>query len=350
MQISKIITDYYSTNNFKLEFVNFNYNLENSNSKDDFTYYTIYSPSYNMYQSIYHFGELDDKKNFSFILLRDDKVIGLHILTISESDNTFKISSNGLSILPPLLSNNLTYKEQKQIFRDYVHLIKELKELLNCKKININTSNLNYENNYFWIGEWMKIGSNMNVSCHLWIDLTKGLEGIRSRFSKNTKWRINSSQKLWKIERMTSTNLNENNWGRFKKLHFDAAGRMTRNELSWSVQLDSIRNNTGVLVFLEDSNNEMVGGGFFEYSKDDIHYAVAAYDRNLFDLPLGYAVINEAIKFGIEKKIKRLYLGRRPYKCDFDFPSDKEINIGEFKEQFHNQMEVCVTLSLFTEN
>lgn len=41
-----------------------------------------------------------------------------------------------------------------------------------------------------------------------------------------------------------------------------------------------------------------------------------------------------AICYMKEKNIKNYYIGRRPYKCDWNNPTEKEIAIGHFKEGF----------------
>ena len=63
-------------------------------------------------------------------------------------------------------------------------------------------------------------------------------------------------------------------------------------------------------------------------------HAVAAYDRTLFDKPLGHVVQYRAIEEMKKRNISWYKIGVRPYGSDNPKPTEKEISIGEFKAGF----------------
>jgi len=69
-------------------------------------------------------------------------------------------------------------------------------------------------------------------------------------------------------------------------------------------------------------------------ARDEGVYAVAAYDRSLFDKPLGHVVQYRAIEELKKRKVSWYKIGVRPYGSDNPRPTDKEIKIGEFKQGF----------------
>lgn len=78
----------------------------------------------------------------------------------------------------------------------------------------------------------------------------------------------------------------------------------------------------------------MVGAGLFELTHYAGVYSVAAYNRDLFDLPLGHVVQVAAIEYMQKLGLSWYSIGRRWYPVDIPMPTDKEINIGVFTEGF----------------
>ena len=100
------------------------------------------------------------------------------------------------------------------------------------------------------------------------------------------------------------------------------------------------------LVMLRENDGRLIGGGCFQYSKDEGLYAVGAYDRSLFDEPVSHIVQITAIEHLLRLGLKRYRLGRRPYPGDPDHPQDKDLSIGYFKEGFATHMSIELMTSL----
>jgi FemAB family protein len=127
-------------------------------------------------------------------------------------------------------------------------------------------------------------------------------------------------------------------WAEFIQLHFDVSGRKTRSDETWALQLRQIAVGEALLVLLRDGEGKMVGGGFFQFSRDEALYAVGAYDRKLFPKPLGHVVQATAIDELKRRNIRWLKLGRRFFSSDSPTPTEKELSISEFKSGFSSHL------------
>ncbi len=97
---------------------------------------------------------------------------------------------------------------------------------------------------------------------------------------------------------------------------------------------------------------QMVGGGFFSTSRDEGQYSVGAYDRSLFDKPLGHVVQYRAIEEMRGRGIRWYKLGARPYLSDIPIPTDKEMSISDFKQGFASHIfpRYCLKHSITERN
>lgn len=81
-------------------------------------------------------------------------------------------------------------------------------------------------------------------------------------------------------------------------------------------------------------DNRMVGSGFFQHSRDEGYYAVAVFDRDLFDKPLGHMVQQIAIDHMKSLGLRWYKLGERPYLHNSKIATEKEVNIAILKKDF----------------
>ena len=114
--------------------------------------------------------------------------------------------------------------------------------------------------------------------------------------------------------------------------------------------MNAIESGNAFLIYLRDSSDRMMGGGFFEYTKDEAYYSVGAYDRNLFDKPIGHVVQNQAIIEMKKRNISWYKIGNRSFVGDSILPTDKEVSISEFKQGFCSDLFPKYLLKLETKN
>ena len=133
----------------------------------------------------------------------------------------------------------------------------------------------------------------------------------------------------------------------FKKLHYKEAGRETRTEKNWQIQLEMIKSKEAFLFtsYLEDI---LVGAAFFIYTETDCYYTSSAYNKNSSFKPVGHSIIWNAILEAKKLGCKRLEVGDQFY---FNFSGDhnsdsKNLGISHFKSGFGGKTKTFLNLNL----
>ena len=91
------------------------------------------------------------------------------------------------------------------------------------------------------------------------------------------------------------------------------------------------------LVSLRNKEDaRLVGGGFFEITRDEGSYSVAVYNRSLFAKPLGHVLQQLAIEHMKSCGLTWYRVGERIYSHTIPTPTKKEIDISFHKMGFTN--------------
>lgn len=170
------------------------------------------------------------------------------------------------------------------------------------------------------------------IGHEMFVDLTLSIQEIRAAFRKRYKSLISVAERQWFATVCSSTSTET--WDEFRRLHLEVAGRSTRSQESWARQHEAIAAGNAFFVYLRDTAGRMVGGGLFHVSRDEGLYAVGAYDRALFDKPVGHLVQYLAIIEMQRRGLKWYKIGSCAYPGDSPPPSAKEIAISHFKQGF----------------
>lgn len=246
---------------------------------------------------------------------------------------TIRLGSNLGPLLSPLFVDHLAQSIRSRLEKSAVKAVVDF-----CQSIGV--SSLVHQENIGPVTghtstfhkEMMRAGSTANPAYLLYVDLSLSLEEIRSDYRKSYKSLINAGEKMWSVN--TLSNSNAVIWEEFRQLHIQVAGRETRSAATWTMQHDCIVSGSGFLVYLRNAAGRMVGGGFFQHTGQEGLYLVGAYDRDLFDKPLGHIVQHTAI---VEMKRRGLLwhkLGQRFYAGCSVPGTAKEQSISTFKEGF----------------
>jgi len=275
-------------------------------------------------------------QDISVIIYWDSKPAALWPLTLSTKNDVNYITSQGLRVQPPIYVGYLNSTTRKRITKLCFDIINGIAKELNVtswESAEANNLRMDFSE---WHIEAMLRGARSSVEHDIFIDISKSINEIKSGFRKSYKSLITSGQKNWTVEVLSSEN--QNIWNKFKSLHLKVAGRKTRSDETWKIHLNDIKQHQGFLVYLLNANNKMDGAGFFNFTRDEGLYSVAAYDRELFDKPLGHVVQYRAIEEFKKKGVAWYKLGARPYPTDQPSPTSKELSIASFKEGFasHN--------------
>ena len=290
------------------------------------------TPAFNRYQKEYKSGSTETFVDTSIVIYHGTKPAGIWSTNITSAGTHAILGSNTGMLEPPLFIQGLAEKSRKSLTRQCLEMAEKFCLSRGDKKL---TSAISFRNS-IGIEEWqqacMARGSEVSVEHELYTDLSLDISTIKSKFRKSYKSLITRGRALWDVNDLS--NRDDNTWREFQALHRDVAGRQTRSSESWNIQHNAVASGDAFLVYLRDQDQRMIGGGFFHISKDEALYAVGAYDRALFDKPVGHVVQFVAIEEMKKRNIRWYKIGQRHYLTDKPTPSAKELQIAEFKQGF----------------
>jgi FemAB family protein len=246
------------------------------------------------------------------------------------------LHSHGTPILPPLFAGATPSSIRRRLCRAGLDLTERVSVELGNHSLCAFSPFLQRPDLGDWHEEWMLSGASCGISHQLFLDLRPSLAEIKSGFRKSYKSLINYGRREWTVTVLDTPD--SSIWAEFTQLHLDVSGRKTRSDETWALQLRQIAVGEALLVLLRDEDGKMVGGGFFQFSRDEAVYAVGAYDRKLFPKPLGHVVQATAIEELKRRNICWLKLGRRFFSSDFPTPTEKELSISDFKSGFSSHL------------
>jgi FemAB family protein len=264
------------------------------------------------------------------------------VLYLIEINGISYFSLAGRPIEPILFASNVKMKDRKRISKSLIRVLCDFSNNNNLGEFTCHGYNSDSGRSIDeWYGACAQYCDQIALNHQIYIDLHKSLDEIRSSFRKSYKPLIGKAEKLWESAVLGPKEITSEIWGEFKKLHFVVAGqRNTRSEKSWASQLLHIRSGKAFLITLRDGNHNLVGGGFFYYTRDHGSYATAAYDRSLFDKPLGHLTQWLAIKELKRLGVKLYTIGWLPFENSLPKPSKKDFSIGLFKSGFSDTVRI----------
>ena len=288
----------------------------------------IHTPAMLDYQLSYFSGTDPACMDASLIILHDHKPCAVWPLMLSGPDASLSLSTAGSPLVSPLFRRDAPAKTVKSI-------------ITRCHALAAAYTGGAYAGQELFVAgqglsEWylqaVRAGAVATVGHEMFIDLGMTVPEIRTAFRKSYKPLISMGERLWSATVCPNTPADV--WDEFRSLHREVAGRSTRSPESWLRQHEAIVAGNAFFVYLRDADGRMVGGGLFHVSRDEGLYAVGAYDRALFDKPLGHLVQSHAVNEMKRRGLKWYKIGACAYQGDRPRPSDKEIAISHFKQGF----------------
>lgn len=285
------------------------------------------------YELAYQTGRGCQWIDLSCILLLDRCPVALWPLTVFSLDNRFDVSSQGRPLLPPLFIKSLPETSRRKITKKCLAFLNRLVtdyEITYLKSSEPFTRKAQ-------LSDWHLLMMNMGAQCavqhELIVDLTRTVPQIKAGFRESYKSLISAGARYWCVNVLGSS-IEQSTWAEFQDLHRKVAGRSTRSSESWNIQYEMLIKEEAFLVTLLDNVSRLVGAGFFMHTRSEGKYAVAAYDRSLFDKPLGHVVQYAAIEELKRVGCQYYRIGRRPYFGGNTGITQKELAIAHFKEGF----------------
>jgi len=271
------------------------------------------------------------------------------VLLLRSADNNYSLETFGGGVCSPVAIQGLQQSVRSKAESEMYAVLGKLMQLYSIKTVTVITSR---RTNHLgkWYQKVAEESSSAILSHNMYVALDWSMADIFANFRKSYKNLVNKAKNLWTSE-VLSGEFEKAIFEKYKLLHIETSGRQTRSDESWDLQYQMILDKKAFLVVLFDSNQELIGGGYFNYTRDEVFYSVGVYKRELFDQPLGHLVQFLAISFMKELGIRQYFLGRRHYKSDIPSPEEKLLNISGFKHGFatHLDMEVHHILKNTTE-
>ena len=309
-----------------------------------------YAASMIDYQHAYMRGSGQSIADISMVLLNDGKPCAIWPLTLTTGDSS-KLSSQGAPILPPVFITNLSPRTIKKITASTLRFVVNVQKVLSQEVIesqeyiapHVLCAGLSE-----WHQQWLSIGAAVNVKHDLYVDLALSMDEIRAGFRKSYRPLISAGLKAWTAGVMDNDSVEAATWAEFKLLHRQVAGRSTRSDETWDLQFEMVSRGEAMLITLRDtaSQNRMIGAGFFQFTRDEGLYAIAAYDRELFDKPLGHVVQQRAVETMKRRGLRWYRIGERFFPADNPKPTEKELSISLFKQGFASYLSPRFVFSL----
>ena len=274
--------------------------------------------------------------DISFGIKLENKIIGLMPLFFIRKSNNNELSFLENSVYPIKFISTISHNLKKEITNQIITGVLILSDSLKTKKLIFVDQLIPSKK----LSLWHKILLQHNLKCHitreLFTDLKLDYLDLKKHYRKSYKSLISKGSKV--LDPYKFNGDNESVWQEFKLLHLKAAGRKTRSERSWDLLYNEILNNASSFYYCKDKNGVMVGGSFIMENDFEAIYAVAAYERELFNLPIGHFLQDFIIKDLLQTKKQWYRLGRKFHETDLDRPTNKEIQIGKFKSGFSTEL------------
>ena len=265
-----------------------------------------------------------------------NEIVAIIPLFYFKNEEEYELSFLEGCICPPLFIDQISKKIEKEISKILIENFKSLFFQLKLRTPIISDQLYPCVSLSIWHKSVMSQAKKCAIIRESFIDLKQDYSTIKSSYRKSYKALISKGYKLLHPHKLEKNNLNV--WKEFKALHYKAAGRKTRSDMSWEILLEQIKENKANFYFCRDVNGVMIGGSLVMKSENEAFYAIAAYDRDLFHFPIGHLLQDFIIKDLLNTKIQWYRLGRLYRVTDFDNPTEKEIQIGQFKSGFSSHL------------
>ncbi len=291
----------------------------------------LHSNSSINYQEQYYYELNDEIVDLSQVIYWDNRVVGILSLTLSQKDNNLHLTSQGGPVLQPLLKEEMPRSSQKKIYNECAYLINEIVKIYEINEFSLREVYTNRSSISPWYEYFLDNAYDSSNQFFLILNLEGGYDEIKKNYRKSYKSLINKGRKNWNVKIWED---DHSRWEEFRKLHQEVSGKVTRSKKTWEIQRDNLEDKNAIFIYILNNTDEIVGGAYFDLTKDEANYSVGVYRRDLSDQPLGHVVQDRAIQYFLDLGLKRYKIGHKPFQTLNSELSQKEKSISEFKSGF----------------
>lgn len=281
-------------------------------------------------------------ESFYLTLRINGNPVGLWPIMIQNYPESVKLGSNSGPLLPPYLSPLLSRKQQRRLLTKSLAFIQLLAKILKIKDLCSQFIFIPGESET-WYNLLLEQGASAKFSQELYCDLTLSLDRYGELIRDRYRSHIRKALDLWDIQ--VYERVNDELFDRFEQFHIEVAGVRTRSKATWQIHKQAVFRKQAFCVFAFDKDQNMIGAALYSHTNERAVYSVGVYDRRLFDQPISHAIHYRAI---IEMKMRGLrvyHLGSRCHPNEWMQPTEKESQIGHFKEGFATNSLFMLTMN-----
>lgn len=269
--------------------------------------------------------------SFYLILQLNGQMVGLQPIVIQNYPQHPTLGSNSGALLPPFLSPKLTRKQQRKLLTKCLAFMGVLARCLNINNLRSEFIFVPGETEA-WYSLLQEQGATAKFSQELFCDLTIGNERYSQLIRDKYRSHIRKAEQLWDIQ--VQSQVDDETFERFEQFHIEVAGHRTRSHQTWQIHRQAVKNRQAFCVFAFDNAQQMIGAALYSHTNERAVYSVGVYDRSLFRQPISHAVHYQAILEMKRRGLSVYHLGSRCHSSEWMKPTEKESQIGHFKEGF----------------
>ena len=269
--------------------------------------------------------------SFYLILQLNGQGVGLLPVVIQNYPHAPKLGANSGGLIPPYLSPTLTRKQQRKLLTKSLDFMQTLAKFLNINALYCEFIFVPGESEA-WYSLMQEQGAKAKFSQELFCDLTLTDERYNQLIRDKYRSHIRKADTLWDIQ--VQSQVDDATFERFEQFHIEVAGKRTRSHQTWLIHRQAVASKQAFCVFAFDKDQHMIGAALYSHTNERAVYSVGVYDRSLFRQPVSHGVHYQAILEMKKRGLKVYHLGSRCHPSEWMQPTEKEAQIGHFKEGF----------------
>ena len=297
-----------------------------------------YSLPWIEYQNTYLIDKEEFYADISLIFKCGNIIISIWPVSIIRNKKSYFISSQNAELLPPLFKDDIKNQQVNQIHNIAFKYIQLLMDNYGIKKIKFIEDIGNQPGITSWYKKFEGLNLTNKIKHYIFLNLDLNEKDIWKVIRKSYKNLINRASKKYKVLSLFSDD--QEIWQKFKELHFNESGRLTRSEETWIRQFSNIKIKKAILFYILDKNSNMIGGAFFDLTNYEAFYSVAAYDKKMRKEPISHFIIYSSILELKSLGLKKINFGEFDFNQNKNLKNEKEYNIQKFKRGFASDIEL----------
>lgn len=237
----------------------------------------------------------------------------------------------------PAFCNNLSKKTNEKAMKDIYNYIDKIAEENNVARIMLRFTVLSKSfieasrQAFNYLMKFAYLDNSINTQI---INLNQPIEILKKDLRNDHKNNIKKISQKLSTEIFGKNNIADSIFNQYVGMHHKAAGRVTRPRSTFNLMHDLIKEGSAFLVGAK-RDGVFIGFSYFFVFKDNVYYGSSCNDPELKSMPVSHVVQWAAIQYMAEKKYKFYELGWQQFGLQlYDMPSQKQINISEFKRGF----------------